>query len=211
MVKILDNNNYILLDYIMNKHYLGRKPSISYAFGLYINNIICGVITFGKPASNSLCEGVCGKEYKSNVYELNRLIVDNDLPRNTLSKFVSSALKLLPRDLVVVSYSDSAMNHNGYIYQATNFIYTGKTKSRTDKYVPNGKHSRHYNDEHNHLRKYRSSKHRYIYFTGKNKKWLKRLKYKIEEYPKGRNDYYILGEKLKTKVINKNDDSISYE
>jgi hypothetical protein len=103
------------------------------------------------------------------------------------------------------------MNHNGYIYQATNFIYTGKTKSRTDKYVPNGKHSRHYTDEHNHLRKYRSSKHRYIYFTGKNKKWLNRLKYSIMDYPKGKNDYYILGEKLRTKIINKNDNSISYE
>ena len=28
----------------------------------------------------------------------------------------------------MVSYADSGMNHCGYIYQATNWIYTGATK-----------------------------------------------------------------------------------
>ena len=197
--------------YILKKHYLGRKPSVSYAFGLFLNNKISGIITFGKPASNSLCEGVCGKQYKANVFELNRLITDDDLPKNTMSKFVSTALKMLPKDLIIVSYADSGMNHNGYIYQATNFIYTGITKQRTDKYTPNGKHSRHYNNEFNHLRKVRTAKHRYIYFTGKNKKWLKLLNYDIKKYPKGKNDQYILGTKMKTKIIDNNNNIKYYE
>ena len=75
-------------DFLLNKHYAGRIPSISYAFGLYINNVIEGVLTIGKPASNSLCKGVCGIEYSNKVYELNRLVVNDGLERNTLSFFV---------------------------------------------------------------------------------------------------------------------------
>lgn len=183
-------------DMILNKHYAKRKPSISWAFGLFEDNEMVGVLTVGKPASHSLCIGVCGEEHSNKVYELNRLVVNDDLEKNALSYFVSRCLKMLKSyDLILVSYADTAMGHHGYVYQATNWIYTGSTKSRTDKYVPNGKHSRHYDDQYSHLRKLRSSKHRYIYFTGKSrKKYLKVLNYEIQSYPKGDNEYYKLGE-----------------
>ncbi len=200
-------------DFILNKHYAQRKPSISFSFGLFIDNNLEGILTIGKPASNSLCEGVCGIGYKDRVYELNRLVVNEGLPKNSLSMFVGTVLRMLKNeDMIIVSYADEAMNHNGYIYQATNFIYTGKTKERTDKYTPNGKHSRHYTDEYNHIRKLRSSKHRYIYFTGKSKKYLlKELKYDILPYPKGDNSKYVLGEKLQTKCVNTITGEIFYE
>lgn len=165
-VKRIENNDKGLLDYLLTKHYAQRRPSISFAFALLKDNIPVGYLTIGKPASHSLCIGVCGKEFSSQVYELNRLITDDGLPPNTLSWFVSQVLRHLKNEeLIIVSYADSGMNHHGYIYQATNFIYTGATKSRTDKYTPSGKHSRHYDDKHIHLRKVRTSKHRYVYFT----------------------------------------------
>ena len=60
-------------DFILNKHYAKRIPSISYAFGLYKKNELFGIMTIGKPASNSLCVGIAGKVYSKYVYELNRL------------------------------------------------------------------------------------------------------------------------------------------
>ena len=204
----------LTLDFILNKHYAQRKPSISYAYGLYKDNELIGILTIGKPASNSLCEGVCGPQYKSNVYELNRLCVNDNLPKNTLSWFVSRVLKSLKNeDLIIISYADTGINHTGYIYQATNFIYTGATRERTDKYTPNGKHSRHYTDEFKHLRKFRSSKHRYIYFTSKKikKECLPKLNYPIQEYPKTENKRYVLGERIKTKVINTITNEVFYE
>ncbi|MGL5051214.1 MAG: hypothetical protein ACRC6E_11415 [Fusobacteriaceae bacterium] len=192
-------------DFILNKHYAQRKPSVSWCFGLYSLDLLIGILTVGKPASNSLCKGVCGIEVSSKVYELNRLVIDENLPPNTLSFFVGKCLKLLKKeDIILVSYSDMAMKHHGFIYQATNWIYTGKTVERTDKYVELGKHSRHYTDEFNHLRVYRSSKHRYIYFTGKSKKmFLEKLNYKIQDYPKGDNKKYKFGDRIKRIVFNK--------
>lgn len=190
----------------MPKHYSGRIPPISKAFGWYDEDVLKAVCTFGKPASPSLCVGICGKEYSANVYELNRLCRTDDL-NIQLSQFVSGCLKRLkPQNWIIVSYSDTQMNHHGYIYQACNFIYTGSTKSRTDMYTPGGKHSRHYKiEEQTGYRKVRSSKHRYVYFCTSDKKlkreWLKELNYPIMPYPKGDNSNYKLGEYIKDIII----------
>lgn len=192
--------------FLLPRHYSGRTPSISYAFGWYIKSELVAVCTFGKPASNSLCKGVCGEEYSSQVYELNRLCRIDNLEEQ-LSQFVSACLRRLKiHNLIIVSYSDTEMNHNGYIYQACNFIYTGKTKQRTDKYTEGNKHSRHYDNKNQQgLRKIRSAKHRYIFFAFINKKLkkiaLEKLNYKIELFPKGENKNYILGEYLKPNII----------
>jgi len=193
------------IDFLLPKHYSGRKPNISFSFGYYEDNILKAVCTFGKPVSNSLCEGICGKEFKEKVFELNRLCVDGDI-KIQLSQFISYCLNQLKSDnLILVSYADTEMNHIGYIYQATNWIYTGKTKSRTDKYTKDNKHSRHYNNEENvNLRKFRSEKHRYIYFCcnkAKKKIYLNNLKYNIFEYPKGESKKYILGNFIKPIII----------
>ena len=82
----------------------------------------------------------------SRVLELNRLWIDDKMPRNTASTLVAAALKQLP-PLIVVSYADTAAGHQGYVYRACNFFYAGWTdmerKTPRFDYVPrNGKHSR---------------------------------------------------------------------
>jgi hypothetical protein len=187
--------SYLTHEWLLKKHYAKRIPSISYAFGLFNEEILIGIMTIGKPASPSLCNGICGKEFSEYVYELNRLCINDNIEKNVLSYFISKCFKLIKDDLILVSYADMAMNHNGYIYQATNWIYTGVTKERTDIGNDDGTHSRHYDKtlDKKINRKIRSSKHRYIYFTG-NKKQIKYfksvLKYKIEPYPKGENKRY---------------------
>lgn len=194
------------INFLIDKHYSGRKPQIKYAFGLYNNNELVAVLTYGVPASRSLCIGILGDEFYDKVIELNRLC-RVDTYTGQLSEFVAYSLKYLKQyNLLIVSYADSAMQHIGAIYQACNFLYTGITKERTDKYTPNNKHSRHYTQEFNHLRKVRSAKHRYIYFaTDKRTKkiYLQNLKYKIiKEYPKGDKVLYTLGDFQKPLVIN---------
>lgn len=166
------------------------------------------VVTFGKPASPFLCKGICGEKYKDCVYELNRLVREDDL-EEPLSKFISAVLRRLRvKRWIIVSFADTAMNHHGYIYQACNFLYTGCTKERTDIYAGNGKHSRHYSDDDKNsgIRIVRSAKHRYVYFATylkqEKQEWRKSLQYPILPYPKGNNNSdYILGEYLKPKLI----------
>lgn len=198
------------VDFILPRHYSGRIPTISKAFGWYSKGRLVAVCTFGKPASPPLCKGICGEEYAHCVYELNRLCRIDEW-EEPLSQFVSACLRRLrTENWIIVSFSDTAMNHHGYIYQACNFLYTGCTKERTDKYVPNGKHARHYKEsDQGKYRKVRSAKHRYVYFCTHNKRlkkeWLNALKYPCQDYPKGDNNGdYVLGEYLKEKIIEVN-------
>jgi hypothetical protein len=186
-------------EWFLKKHYSKRIPSISFCFGLYSDKLE-GVCSFGSPPSRALCIGLCGVENAHKVYELNRLVVNENLPKNTLSYFVSKCIQSLPNELILVSYADTSQGHNGYIYQATNWIYTGLSAKRTERFDidnPN-KHSKSVTDkkgvDYQSLAiRERPQKHRYVYFTGSKydkRNLLKQLRYKIEPYPKGDNKRY---------------------
>ena len=197
--KVKSIAKHLCKEWLLHKHYAKRIPSISYAFGLF-NTDLVGICTFGSPPSRALCVGVCGEQNSHKVLELNRLCVNEDLERNVLSYFVSNCLNLLKNDLIIVSYADTSMNHNGYIYQATNWTYTGLSAKRTERYDVNNpnRHSKSVTEQKG--VKYedlaireRPQKHRYIYFTGnksQKKKLKKDLKYKKQPYPKGQNKRY---------------------
>ena len=173
-------------DWILNIHYAKRMPSISYAYGLYRYDEMVGMVSYGSPASPSLCKGICGEEYKSDVIELNRLVLKDNLP-NEASFLVARSLKLLPKPKVVVSYADAGgQYHTGFVYQATNFLFTGTTKPRTDIAGKDGKHSRHHLGDIT-KRVARTAKHRYVYFIGskRERKVLREaLRYPVLDYPK---------------------------
>jgi len=124
-------------EWFLKKHYAKRIPSISFCFGLYSDKLE-GVCSFGKPPSPSLCESICGIEYKNIVFELNRLVINEGLEKNALSFFVAQCLKKLPQT-IIVSFADSEQGHHGYIYQATNWIYTGLSNNTTTLKNKDGK------------------------------------------------------------------------
>ena len=54
----------------------------------------------------------------------------------SISYFVGKSLKLLPlKQNVIVSYADTRQGHHGYIYQATNWIYTGCITIRPELFI----------------------------------------------------------------------------
>lgn len=201
-MKVLPIKSEEAYPWLLSKHYAKRLPSVSFAFGLYEENLLKGIVTYGMPASPFLCVGICGKEYKHLVIELNRLcLLENK--KNQASYLIANSIKLLPNPKIIVSYADTSMNHTGYIYQATNFLFTGTTKERTDMASENGKHSRH-NLGNPKLRVNRSSKHRYVYFHGtkKEKKLLReKLKYQVMKYPKDPTEKYDSGGSVATQNL----------
>jgi hypothetical protein len=190
--------------WVLKRHYAKRMPPISYAYGCFEENLLVGIVSYGVPLSSTLRTGVCGEENQDRVLELNRLCCKNE--KNLASYLVSSSLKLLPAPKIVVSYADSAQGHVGYVYQATNFLYTGLTAKMYDWKVEGrgdlhhcsiGDEFRGQEDRANKMReKYgdslykeeRSQKHRYVIFVGsksERKKMNSDLRYKVESYPKG--------------------------
>jgi hypothetical protein len=126
-------------EWLLYKHYAHRIPSIEFSFGLYENNILYGICTFGCPPRVMNNGESIFKKYRVKTLELNRLCINEGLEKNVLSFFVSSCLKFLPRPCCIVSYADFSFGHNGYIYQATNWIYTGLNQIHEREWFLNGK------------------------------------------------------------------------
>lgn len=201
-------------EWLLNKHYAKRIPQIMYSFGLYNQKKeIEGVCTFGMPTrvmNNG--EAIFGGQLQMKTVELNRLVVNENLGKNVLSFFVSKCLMFLPKPICVVSYADNSQGHHGYIYQATNWIFTGLNQVHERKIKDkNGK------DLHprtawemakkagfdNTMDFVKSSteyeqgeytkKYRYFQFLGNEKEvneMKEKLVYNIQKYPKGENTRY---------------------
>ena len=171
---------------VSEMHYAKRAVPVVWAFGAYFNNILHGVISFGKPASPHVCFGICGRENSERVYELNRLWMSEHCPKNSESRFIGWSLRQLKNvkpPLILISYADTAQKHRGGIYMATNWIYVGLSDERKcgDKSI-DGKHSRHGSKASEKLKTFpRSRKHRFVYFFNQNDKSL--LKWKQGPYP----------------------------
>lgn len=189
--------------FILDIHYAKRWPSISYAYGLFDDSELVGVVTYGTPPSAPLKRGIAGDEFKHQVLELNRLCLKYNR-KNEASRLVGASLRELPES-IVVSFADTEQDHKGYVYQACNFMYCGLSAKRTDWKVKGKEHlhgqtvadefrgtkdraaamrAKYGDDFYLHPR---PRKHRYVYLVGCKRfkrKALKALKYKIEDYPK---------------------------
>jgi len=193
--------------YLIEKHHYAHKwkskrmPGIKYSWGLYMGNRLVGCVIFSIPASYTLCEGVCGRRFKRYVLELSRLVVVVRT-KNAASLLIGHSLRYLP-DAIVVSYADcnEHVGHVGYVYQATNWLYTGHGNAEPIWVDPRDgsivSYTRRHIDqkartiglEWTDLEKRKQvGKHRYVTFTGSRRfKKIARaaLRYKVLPYPKG--------------------------
>lgn len=201
-------------EWLLKKHYAKRIPSIIYAFGLYDGIELVGVCTYGIPPQNN-CLLMCGDEYKNNAIELNRLIKNDGLGKNVQSWFVSRTFEMLPKPMIVLSYSDPNNGHFGYTYQSLNFLYTGEGGSGKEYLFNNYQYSaRHINENWFKSKKIKfdneltidenfikiggeiihmTKKRRYVIFLGnkrQKKDMRKKLIWDVFPYEKGQNTNY---------------------
>lgn len=201
--------------WLLKRHYAKRNCPISHAFGAYRGTTLIGVITYGVPVASPLRRGICGSEWEARVLELNRLCCENE--PNVASCLVGNSLRLLPRPAVVVSFADTAQGHVGFVYQATNFVYTGLSAKRTDWKIKGMEHlhgatvadkSRGKKGRAAYMRevygdnfylKDRPRKHRYVFFCGdkrERRQMLAALRYPTLPYPKGESRRYDVSGKV---------------
>lgn len=186
---------------VLRHHYSRRKVGTKHAFGLVDKGELLGCCTFSIPASYTLCTGVCGPDYRTHVLELSRLVI---VPRtkNLASMLIGTSLRRLG-DFVVVSYADcnDHVGHVGYVYQATNWIYTGRGNAEPKWLHPTTGEVVSYTRRHidikakklgvewtDLIRSPQLGKHRYVTFTGSRrfrKAARNALRYSVLPYPKG--------------------------
>jgi len=197
--------------WLLFKHYAKRMPSISYAFGLYENKCLIGVCCFGLGGNtgNNMIGGY-------NTLELQRLCVNDDAPKNSSSFLVGNALKMLPSPMIIVSYADQNVGHVGYIYQATNWIYTGlsgtdheflkdgRTYHRKGLFDRYGTGSVSFLEKKGFVPIKQEPKHRYFYLIGnrrEKRKMMAVLPHERLPYPKGDTRRYDASFNVQTQSV----------
>ena len=189
---------------IVENHYLHRRAPASHCFGLFNEwGTLVGCVTYGVPASPSLCKGLAGPEEAGNVLELTRLWIADITPKNAESFLIGNSLKLLPEDKdLIVSFAEIQAGHSGIVYQATNWIYTGLSDRHVQWRVEGeegNKHSRHLFDLYGGvegakkalgdrlIKEERPRKHRYVMLRGSKRRRAElraKLRYEVLPYPR---------------------------
>lgn len=111
-----------------NWHYSKCLPAGALVkIGVWENSKFIGVVLFSRGATPNLC-----KPYgltQTECCELTRIALKSH--KTPVSKILSIALKFFrqrnPKMRLIVSFADVSEGHHGGIYQATNWIYTGKS------------------------------------------------------------------------------------
>lgn len=122
--------------FVREKHYSRRASIFWKGFALVENGRIEGVAVYGQPSPPVQKHAFKDRDFR--LFELSRVVVQTKT-RNAASFLVGNSLKMLePQPCAVVSYADSEQGHCGIIYQATNWTYTGATKSHDSLYIVDG-------------------------------------------------------------------------
>lgn len=126
----------------LNFHYAKAVPVNTFGYSVFNDkNEWCGVILYGTGANNNLA--VQYNLNQGNVLELVRVALNGK--QESTSKALAISLKLIKHKIplckLIISYADKDQKHNGIIYQATNWYYTGQSmlNKKDASYIIDGK------------------------------------------------------------------------
>jgi hypothetical protein len=170
---------------------------------------LVGCLCYGRPIARLAVQSIAEDLEAFQTLELTRLFIHDDHPKNIESFSIGQSFEWIrehrPEVEILLSYSDPSQGHLGTIYQATNWMYQGAGFSIMERFrlsLTNDPydwiHHRTIYDlygtvnldvlrrkiNHSFWIQNESNKHRYIYILKNKKKWMKKLKYPILDYPK---------------------------
>jgi len=130
-------------EFVRRVHYSGKVDTRSQVhLGVFWHGSLEGALQFGpsldKRRSIGLVDGTQWHQY----LDLHRPALTDRLPRNSESRAIAIAMRLLrrhaPQVKWVLSYADAAQCGDGTIYRASGFVLTGITPNRSMYRMPDG-------------------------------------------------------------------------
>ena len=115
-------------------HYSGKVANNSQLhFGVFLNGKLEGAMQFGPSLDKRKIQGLVSATGWNDFIELNRMAFSEALPRNSESRALGVALRLIKKHYHhiewVISFADAAQCGDGTIYRASGFVLTGLKKN----------------------------------------------------------------------------------
>lgn len=129
--------------FIKKYHYSGKVTSNSQLhFGAFYNSILHGAMSFGPSLDKSKIIGLVKDTKWNDFLELNRMAFDDFLPKNSESRSIAIAMRLIkkhyPNIEWVVSFADGTQCGDGAMYRASGFVLTAIRESNNLARLPSG-------------------------------------------------------------------------
>lgn len=130
--------------FIREYHYSGKCAVNSQLnVGVYWQGKLCGAMQLGPSLDKRKLIGLVKDTRWNEFIELNRLALNDDLPRNSESRALAVLFRILrkerPHIKWVVSFADGTQCGDGTIYRAAGFVLTGIKKSTELFKLPDGR------------------------------------------------------------------------
>ena len=129
--------------FVRRHHYSGKVAQNSQLhLGVFLHDRLHGVMQFGPSLDKRKMLGLVAGTQWHEFLELNRMAFDEVLPRNSESRALSVAWRLIkkhaPQVKWVVSFADGTQCGDGTIYRAAGFVLTALQKNKTLLRLPDG-------------------------------------------------------------------------
>lgn len=124
-------------------HYSGKVVNNSQLhLGVYWQGALRGAIQFGPPMDKRKVLGLVSGTQWNEMLELNRMAFGPELPRNSESRALSVAMRIIRREYPhiqwILSFADATQCGDGAIYRASGFVLTGLRENTTIYEAPTG-------------------------------------------------------------------------
>ncbi len=121
-------------NFICKNHYSGKVvPNSQLHLGAFLDEELHGVMQFGPSINKKGTINLVKDTPWDGFIELNRMAFDSYLPKNSESRAISVAMRLLkknaPQIKWVISFADATQCGSGTIYRASGFKLVGITKN----------------------------------------------------------------------------------
>jgi len=129
--------------FVIANHYSGKVVRNSQLhLGAFIGKRLVGVAQLGPPMDRSKVIGLVRGTQWNEMLELNRLVLIDDTPANSESRFISIVMRLIkkhaPHIKWVLSFADGTLCGDGTIYRASGFVLTLVRTSHNLALLPDG-------------------------------------------------------------------------
>jgi len=171
--------------------------------GLFIRGRWLGTLQFGYLKNPRTMGRIVAGTEVDEYLELNRMWLNDRAPRNSESRAISHAIRLIrvirPKVKWIQSFADERCGRWGVVYQAANFLFCGshltrfyeldgqtyheqQMSVRKAKYLGPGTRARYLQDNKDRATLRTCQQFRYIYFI--DRRALEHLRFKVQPYPK---------------------------
>ena len=179
IVKVIPSK--IANEFVKKHHYSGKVvPNSNLHFGAFLDNNLHGVLSFGSSTDKRKMLPLVKNTGWNEFIELNRMAFDDCLPKNSESRCISIAIKMIkkhaPQIKWIISFADGCQCGDGTIYRASGFVLTGIKKNSGMRIDENGivysqvtfsTHRPNEMDKFRKMKKLEGYQLRYIYFIDK--------------------------------------------